>query len=192
VRVGARVGKALGQRVTRFAGRRAGVNVARGVSRQITTRAQQIARKTAETSVKQAAEMAAKGMGEAESWYESKRGSGGRFRGTQRITIDVGDFTRLRAKKHALVGTLQAGWNAATERFGMRAPSWIASKRGSGRVMVKRSMAEYSVTAENTTDFAGGIEGMQSRLNYAARRVAANMEARAGAIAERALKSAIT
>ena len=118
------------------------------------------------------------------SWYQSQR-SRGRFRGTVKMQIDASQFRSLRAAYQARVGKLQAGWNAATTRFNMRAPSWISSKSGAGRVLVKSGGGQYNITATNDTGFS--IADMQRRIDYATRRATESLERKAKGISENLL-----
>jgi hypothetical protein len=125
-----------------------------------------------------------------QSWYEQQRRNG-RFAGRQRMEIDAGTLSNIRRALHARVGYLQSGWNAASERFGAATPSWISGKGGRGTINVGRTDQKIDIRAENQVQYAGGIAGMQRRLNYAARKAAKRAEAKAAATAEKAMQEII-
>lgn len=125
-----------------------------------------------------------------QSWYEQQRRNG-RFAGRQRMEIDAGTLSNIRRALHSRVGYLQSGWNAASERFGAATPSWISGKGGRGTINVGRTKQKIDIRAENQVQYAGGIAGMQRRLNYAARKAAKRAEANAAATAEKAMQEII-
>jgi hypothetical protein len=188
VSAGRRLGAAAGGRIAAGLGRRAGVVTARTLGRAATRGLQAGVNKAAQAGfragVKRATrEVVSMADEDADTWYQRQRRNG-RFRGQVRMEIDAGTFARLRKKYHARVGQLQAGWNAATDRFGMRAPSWISGKSGSGRVDLKRGGGQVSVTAENSTPYANSAQDMRRRIDYATARATEKLERRAKEISE--------
>jgi len=168
------------QATTVRAGRRVAVAAgSRLLGKAVTKGAQFGIRKGAEAATKSAAKKVVTMASEdADAWYQRQRRAG-RFRGDVRMQIDAGTFARLKAKYHARVGRLQAGWNAATDRFGMRAPSWIQSQSGAGSVAVKNGSGQLSVTATNSTPYVGAARDMERRIAYATARATQKMEQRA-------------
>ena len=124
------------------------------------------------------------------SWYESQRRNG-RFHGTQKMEIDLSGLNNIRRALVARVGYLQSGWNAASQRFGASMPSWAANKSGPGSVATDRTSDRYQVRADNQVPYAGGIDGMQRRLDYAGRVVAKRLEEKAAARAEQEMQRII-
>lgn len=188
VRAGRRLGAAAGGRIAVGLGRRAGVVTSRTLGRAVTRGLQAGVNKGTQAAFKGTVKRATKEVlsmadEDPHTWYQRQR-KNGRFRGQMRMEVDAGTFARLRQRYQAKVGQLQAGWNAATDRFGMRAPSWIASKSGSGRVDLKRGGGQIAVTAENTTSFANSARDMERRIAYATARASQKLEQRAKEISE--------
>jgi hypothetical protein len=124
------------------------------------------------------------------SWYERQRRNG-RFTGRVKMEIDTTGLENIRKSLHARVGHLLSGWNAAAARFKVSTPSWVSGKGGRGTVSVQRSSSRLDVLANNQVNYAGGIPGMQRRINAAGEIVAKRMERRAAKTAEKAMQEVI-
>ena len=144
----------------------------------------QVAGKKAMQEIKSAADE------DPQSWYEKQRRNG-RFAGRQRMEIDPGRLSNIRRALQSRIGYLQSGWNAASERFQAEIPSWISGKGGRGTINVGRTDQKLNIRAENQVQYAGGIEGMQRRLNYAAIKALKRIEADAGKTAEKSMQQII-
>ena len=144
----------------------------------------QVAGKKAMQEIKSAADE------DPQSWYEKQRRNG-RFAGRQRMEIDPGRLSNIRRALQSRVGYLQSGWNAASERFNAPTPSWISGKGGRGTINVGRTSQKLSILAENQVQYAGGIEGMQRRLNYASMKARKRIEAEAAKTAEKSMQQII-
>jgi hypothetical protein len=127
---------------------------------------------------------------DAQAWYEGNRRNG-RFQSRTRMTIDTTRFELIRKSLHQRVGYLQSGWNAACQRFGVATPSWISGKNGRGTINVGRSKSKLEIRADNQISYAGGIEGMQRRLNFAAQLSVKRLERRSKSTAEKAMQEVI-
>jgi len=125
-----------------------------------------------------------------QNWYERQRRNG-RFTGRQRMEIDPGRLSNIRRALQSRIGYLQSGWNAASERFQAATPSWISGKGGRGTINVSRTLQKLDIRADNQVQYAGGIEGMQRRLNYAAMKAVKRVEAKAAAAAEKSMQQII-
>lgn len=124
------------------------------------------------------------------SWYERQRRNG-RFVGKVKMQIDASGLENIRKSLQSRVGYLLSGWNAAAERFKVPSPSWVSGKGGRGTVTVSRSSSQLNILAGNQVAYAGGIEGMQRRINAAGEIVAKRMERRAAATAEKSMQQII-
>jgi len=125
-----------------------------------------------------------------QSWYEKQR-TNGRFRGRVKMQIDAPTLEMIRRNLHSRVGYLQSGWNAAAQRFRVPTPSWISGKSGRGSINVTRTSNKLQIRAENQVNYAGGIQGMQRRLNFAAEVVAKKMERESKEAAEKGMQKII-
>jgi hypothetical protein len=125
------------------------------------------------------------------SWYERQRRNG-RFTGRVKMVIDRNSLNNIRTALHRRVGYLLSGWNAAAARFRVQPPSWVSGKAGRGTVQVSRTSSRLAINAANQVNYAGGIPGMQRRMDAAGRIIAARMERKAAAAAEKAMQQQIT
>jgi hypothetical protein len=124
------------------------------------------------------------------TWYEKQRRNG-RFVGRVKMEIDPNTLENIRKQLQGRVGHLLSGWNAAAARFKVSTPSWVSGKGGRGTVSVQRSSSRLDILANNQVNYAGGILGMQRRINAAGEIVAKRMERRAAKTAEKAMQEVI-
>lgn len=189
--VGGKLGATIAKKVPTKVGRKVAARLAQITKLKTAKKAGRLAaqgvRAAGAAAVKEVLSAADK---DPRSWYEQQRRNG-RFQGRTKMQIDRTTFENIRTAFHARVGYLQSGWNAACERFRVATPSWISGKGGRGTVNVGRSSSKLEVRAENQVTYAGGIEGMQRRLDYAGRVVAKRMEQRSKAVAEKSMQEVI-
>jgi len=124
------------------------------------------------------------------SWYEGQR-KNGRFTGKVKMQIDTSGLENIRKSLQSRVGYLLSGWNAAADRFKVPTPSWVSGKGGRGTVTVKRSSSQLDILAGNQVTYAGGIAGMQRRINAAGEIVAKRMERKSAMVAEKSMQQII-
>jgi hypothetical protein len=107
------------------------------------------------------------------------------------MEIDPNTLENIRKQLQGRVGHLLSGWNAAAARFKVPTPSWVSGKGGRGTVTVQRSSSRLDILAGNQVNYAGGIPGMQRRINAAGEIVAKRMERKSAAAAEKAMQQII-
>jgi len=127
--------------------------------------------------------------GEVKAWHQARRTKRGRvpkirWRSTTGIRrrdlfyLDVGYttnsiFNSYRKGQLAKVGLLSSGWNAAAASLGLRLPRWI-TRHGTlhGSARIKTGAHSIEITAENAIRYAGDVEGLPRRIQWAVQRQA--------------------
>lgn len=127
--------------------------------------------------------------GEVKAWHQARRTKRGRVPKINKLAttgirrrdlfyLDVGYTTdsilnAYRKRQLAKVGLLSSGWNAAATALGVRLPRWIA-RHGTlhGSARIKTGAHSIEITAENAIRYAGDVEGLPRRIQWAVQRQA--------------------
>jgi hypothetical protein len=99
-------------------------------------------------------------------------------RGRVRTNLARGRDRRFRVVATALrvevvrsvnnVGLLASGWNAAARQLGLSLPAWIARHGSSrGRIRISLDPRNMRITITNSVRFAGNVQDLERRVNWA-------------------------